>query len=267
MRSRLVSAAVLGAFAAITTLTSNASADPKLKRTEAGVALKWGGAMNFVLDDSLDKIDVGAKDAVKAALTTWLASGTNLPPITVQTDGGSRGVETDGVSRILYEPITSPGHEGDVAITITSSDADTGEILETDIILNSTFAYGVLDAQDTPSCDKRYDVQNVTTHELGHAFGLGEDDESADATMYFTSSPCETKKRDLAPSDTAALASVYGEGTPPELSEGAPSPRTPSPPPPKAGGCAAGPGLMGDAPLGTLAFVFLAARRRRSKRQ
>ena len=54
-----------------------------------------------------------------------------------------------------------------------------------------------------------YDVQNVLTHEVGHFFGLGEDDQLMDATMYVSTPPCETQKRDLAVTDEQAMTQLY----------------------------------------------------------
>ena len=50
------------------------------------------------------------------------------------------------------------------------------------------------------------------THEVGHFFGLGEDETDATATMFYCTSPCETHKRSLEPSDETTMAEVYADG-------------------------------------------------------
>ena len=89
---------------------------------------------------------------------------------------------------------------------------------------------------DFAACDHAYDLQSVVAHEVGHFYGLGEDREKTQATMFFCTSPCETHKRSLSDSDTGALDDVYGEDPEerPEIvcsvrSAGAATPRSPLP--------------------------------------
>jgi hypothetical protein len=57
------------------------------------------------------------------------------------------------------------------------------------------------------------DFQNIATHELGHAFGLGDlyTTECDEQTMYGYSSYGETNKRDLENGDIAGINALYGE--------------------------------------------------------
>ena len=264
MRFRFITAPLI-AFVCLT-MSRSSDAAPSIKMTAGGQVQKWTGhkPVSFSLDDSLDALGPLAKDAVKASLKTWLESGAKLPTVKVRTDGGEGTVNSsDKISRVLYAPITVPGHENDVAITITASIDGTGETVETDVILNSKYQFGVLDGPDTPSCNNRYDVQNVITHELGHAFGLGEDNDVMDATMYLRSAPCETQKHDLIDSDSAVLISVYGAGSPPALSEDTDPPPTPVVVPQPAKGCSASreaPSLKNGLPL-LLLFALLSRRK------
>jgi len=56
------------------------------------------------------------------------------------------------------------------------------------------------------------DLQNIATHELGHALGLADlyDDACSEQTMYGYASIEETKKRDLETGDKAGIAVLYG---------------------------------------------------------
>jgi hypothetical protein len=198
------------------------SGHPGLRETQLGVHERWLGPLTMTLDPSLDQIDPKAKDAVSAAVATWGAAHVGTPRASLVSDLTPGKAAQDGVSRILYGPIDIAGHERDVAVTIAYADTNSGEVHEADMILNSAYAFTVVDdepAKDERSkkgnaCGKQYDVQNVATHETGHVFGLGEDVDDSAATMYLRSGPCETNKRALTASDQGAMASLYAEPAP-----------------------------------------------------
>jgi hypothetical protein len=198
----------------------------KTKAGPTGEDLRWGrGELTVRIDGSLDELGKGAREAVEAAFGTWLASDAKLPALRFDTANGVKPtLERDGVNSVVYAPIEFPGHTNDLAITIGFADPDTGRIAEADIVINSRQSFGVLkpdsqranrgDADERgeragDDCSKRFDLQNVATHEVGHFFGLDEDTEDSVATMYFTSDRCELKKRDLSPSDQQVMTSLY----------------------------------------------------------
>jgi len=80
------------------------------------------------------------------------------------------------------------------------------QIVEFDILFDTDFTWG--DATVDPSV---MDLQNIATHELGHAVGLGDlyDTVCAEETMYGYSDYGETKKRDLNDGDIAGIKSLY----------------------------------------------------------
>lgn len=165
-----------------------------------------------MLDGSLDDMAPRSKDAVSAAFGAWISSGANVNAVTVNRSADRVGVAHDGVNRIVYGPITISGHEKDVAATISYANDVTGEIEEADTIFNSAYPFAVLpdDATDSKTCaGKTYDVQNVATHEFGHFFGLGEDMSDTSTVMFIQSAPCQTHKRVLTESDTAAMGTLY----------------------------------------------------------
>jgi hypothetical protein len=78
-------------------------------------------------------------------------------------------------------------------------------------------------SDETMDCQNRYDIQNVTTHEVGHFFGLGEDTSERSAAMFQTIDQCETHKRTLASTDLTAMSALYADTEDPE--EAAAGPR------------------------------------------
>jgi hypothetical protein len=200
---------------------------PALKRTEDGELQRWApGRVTVVLDPSLRRISPHAPERVIRSFGAWLGESPELPDVEfTHADEPRPGFRRDGKNTVSYAPITLDGHGRELGITVTYSDAKTGEILEADIVLNSAHRLAVLDddvegPEPRPSCmgeDERcaqgYDVESVVTHEVGHFFGLGEDFSARKATMFYCQSPCEVHKRSLEPSDVSPLEKLYANAT------------------------------------------------------
>ena len=231
------------------------SGSPGFKKSPKGQDLHWDKkALTVYLDGSLQRVGPGASEAVMQAFGQWVASDKRLPDLTFDTGQTSPTPKQDGKSTVSYARITAPGHEHDVAITTTYANDQTGEIIEADIVLNALYPMGVLPAKtpaqtsqgtgskdddndkghdgsssksthgdESSDCRNRYDAQNVTTHEAGHFFGLGEDFTETRATMFLSIDQCETHKRLLATTDTTALGTLYAESEDP--AEAAAGPR------------------------------------------
>jgi Matrixin len=228
------------------------SGSPGYKQSPSGHDLHWEKkALTLYLDDSLQKLGPNAHEAVMQAFGQWVASDPRLPDLSFDTGKTSATPQQDGKSTVSYGRISAPGHEHDVAITVTYANDKTGEIIEADIILNSLYPMAILTpkpagqasangssshgkdddkdrdrnatnsksmngGEESLDCKNRYDAQNVTTHEAGHFFGLGEDPVERKATMFQTIDQCETHKRALATTDVGALTVLYTESADPE---------------------------------------------------
>lgn len=194
----------------------------RLRTTPSGVDEKWQAReIEVTIDPTLAAIAPGAREAVIRAFGAWMSTGAALPAVSVETSTTKGEAAYDGVNRLLVGPITAPGREYALAITISYADETTGEIVEADTIFNSAVVFGTLDAApgagDDGACDGRYDLQNVAAHEAGHFFGLGEDYDNTTTTMYVSSLPCQTSKRVLTSTDVSVVSQLY---------RSAPSPRT-----------------------------------------
>ncbi len=80
-------------------------------------------------------------------------------------------------------------------------------IVEFDMLFNTRFSWG--DAKKDPT---KMDLQNIATHELGHAVGLNDVYSTAcsDVTMYGYSTEGEISKRTLEQGDILGLQKIYG---------------------------------------------------------
>jgi hypothetical protein len=230
---------------------------------------------------------------VKSAFATWSNADSELPGLEFErTQKAVLTAKPDGKNTVTVAPITVKGHEHDLAITLTYSDEQSGDIVEADIIVNSEYPFRTLASNDDgygntdqqasdenastgngtqltvssarasctavaqrASCQgNSYDLQNVLTHEVGHFFGLGEDMEDPATTMYYCTSRCETHKRVLTNSDSQVMMSLYSA-----------SPESSAEPPGGCGGARLAPrGGLREAGFALLFALAALARRRRT---
>lgn len=91
----------------------------------------------------------------------------------------------------------------------------TKQIVEFDIVFETDYTWG--DAGPTnetePGDPNIMDLQNIATHELGHAVGLADvyEDTCSEVTMYGYSIEGETKKRTLEEPDVIGILELYPE--------------------------------------------------------
>jgi hypothetical protein len=100
------------------------------------------------------------------------------------------------------------GKNGTLALCWTWWDAATNHLSEFDIEINTAYTW----ATDQPWWYWWwYDVQNVVTHEFGHALQLDDlyGNGDKEKTMYGYSGQTETKKRSLDNDDKAGMRSLY----------------------------------------------------------
>lgn len=93
-----------------------------------------------------------------------------------------------------------------IAVTSVWYYRPTRGIVEFDMLFNEYYSWG--------DADEGYymDVQNIATHEMGHAVGLADlyTNSCGEVTMFGYSGYNETKKRDLEPQDITGLQKIYG---------------------------------------------------------
>jgi hypothetical protein len=137
---------------------------------DRAVTLKWARTpvRVFVSDRSVPGVSAPAlQSAVNRAFTTWQAVPSST--ITYEFAGFTAAppFEDDGLSTIGF--VERPDLDRVLGATTFLVDGTTGEILESDIMLNSAFSWSVAAAGEAG----RFDVESIALHELGHLSGLG----------------------------------------------------------------------------------------------
>ncbi len=260
---------------------------PTLKAADGGGHVRWHkDAVDVVVDKSFS--DLAGPSVFGAAVDAWRATGATLPSIsTVPGEGKKVGYDPNGANEnvVLYAPFGWAKAHGALAVTVLTFDNTSGQILDADLLVNgggrffANFDHDESDGADDDSVSiedvpgattvttqskhaqtPRFDVQSVVTHELGHFFGLGEDYDEANATMYTRTRPGEIHKRILKQSESTVINALYSETSPDDANASA-----------AKGGCGRAQVARGDSPntiswMGfvavTLGLGLLAASRR-----
>jgi hypothetical protein len=107
------------------------------------------------------------ENAVQRAFASWAGVPTAGVSFRLVGTIGAPPLEQDGVSTIGF--LARPELDRVLGATTYVVDELTGEIVETDIFLNSTFAWSTASSGEPG----RYDVESIALHEIGHLLGLG----------------------------------------------------------------------------------------------
>jgi hypothetical protein len=96
------------------------------------------------------------------------------------------------------------------AIATTYSWYSGSNLIDTDIVFWDG-AYRFFSG--TSGCSGGLYIEDIATHEFGHALGLGHSDDTS-ATMYYSTSYCSQGPRSLAPDDIAGIEAIYPGAAP-----------------------------------------------------
>jgi len=153
--------------------------------------------------------DIFVRDNLMSDIAKWESFGSadilgdgslTSAPLSADTDS------PDGANEVYFGDIDS---EGAIAVTVVwgyfSGPPKLRELVEWDQVYDQVD----YDWSATGEPDKM-DFENIATHEIGHAVGMGHPDDSCiEETMYRYAGFGETKKRTLEAGDKAGIAELY----------------------------------------------------------
>jgi hypothetical protein len=187
-----------------------------LRYSEAGVVVRWHeDSIPVRLDSSLRAL--GDENEVVSTLieafNTWeesglLPAGFSLSSVEGADYGHESGREDSNDVIALTEDWPFPAEYS--AVTISTYDADTGTMIDADVVFNAQRRWNTSGDPDA----RELDLLDVATHEVGHLLGFEHSDDP-EATMYVSGPPGSTERRTLDDDDLQALTAAYG--TPPAL--------------------------------------------------
>jgi len=175
------------------------------KYTSGGRLVHWNRSQ---IDISVIRVDncrscpnrMEIVGSLQRAAERWNELPTS-PTINITENDNSPEWGVDGVNGVyLVRDWTFPFRA--LAITLTTYNDITGEMIDTDIIINGEMPFSISGERN------KYDLDTVLTHELGHVLGLDESEISG-STMFPDTRRGETDRRELSTDDIDGILSLY----------------------------------------------------------
>lgn len=151
-------------------------------------------------------------EAVQNSFANW--RNVNESEIDFEFAGSTtNAVSNAGDNRNVIHWVDSNIGTGVFAVTITTFNTTTGQIVDADMELNDRdFTWDTLGPTSTTGIIGRAMIENVVTHEIGHFIGL-DHPMNSQSTLFFASSPGLIDQTTLEVDDRAILVNDYSSPT------------------------------------------------------
>jgi hypothetical protein len=204
-----VSSSMALAFQRETTDDPLCTEDVNVNCPHNGTPLEWRDfPVSFFIDpDGSGVDDETVIDAARAAFGSWQSASRN--GITFRFGGTASGSSNGDDDRNLIHFRSFTGGRDVFAQSVLTYDVETGDLLDVDVELNSSFDF---DALDGPHSDPTgpVDLQAVLTHEAGHLLGLDHENRFGEAVvMFFSDRPGNITHRNLSNDDRSGVRAIY----------------------------------------------------------
>ena len=132
------------------------------------VGIQWPSGVRYLVSSrDVPGVPVAElRGAIERAFSTWTTTGSSAVfSEFIGFVNAEPGVD-DGATVIGFVPLDDDTVLGETSFLI---DETTGDIIESDIVLNANFPWSVAPAGEAG----RHDVESIILHEVGHLLGLG----------------------------------------------------------------------------------------------
>ncbi len=157
----------------------------------------------YVNTQNLDTAPDGVVAALEVGAYSWTNQTSAAFSFYYAGSTSSTTVVNNSRNEVFFRNATNGG-----AIATTYTYSSGGRIIDTDIVFwdaSYTFFTG------SSGCSGGFYIEDVATHEFGHALGLGHSDVSG-ASMYPTIGYCSTATRSLSEDDKQGVEAIYPSG-------------------------------------------------------
>jgi hypothetical protein len=199
-----------------------------LKQTSHGAPMRWTrDHVSYVIDPSVEANVPNGTQAVSSSVNGWSGSAGG-PMLSASVGPGGAQPGLDGQNSVVFAPSGFAAAGGALAVTVTSYDDATGEIVDADIVINGDYPFAVLAANAQPcagvapvSTDGSaggddngnatpFDLVHVVSHEVGHSLGLADERDDNEALMYAYTTAGDPSLRSPTSDDVDGVDAIYG---------------------------------------------------------
>lgn len=161
----------------------------------------------FVNASNLDLSAPAAEAAVRLGADAWAAQSRARFRFDFAGASAQTTNTNDGVNLVVFRNASNGS-----AIATTYWWSNSAGIIDADIVF---WDAGFRFFAGSTGCSSGFYIEDIATHEFGHALGLGHST-SAGATMYPSTSSCNVSNRTLEADDIAGVQALYPpQATPP----------------------------------------------------
>jgi hypothetical protein len=188
--------AVLAAALAVATVLSPATA----AYTGTGTRWAFSPVSYFVNASNMDLPAAAAETAVRTGADAWAAQSSARFRFAFGGATAQDVITNDGTNLVVFRNASSGS-----AIATTYWWSTASGIIDADIVFwDAAFRFFA----GASGCSSGFYIEDIATHEFGHALGLGHSNTTS-ATMYPSVSSCNTGNRSLDPDDIAGVQALY----------------------------------------------------------